>query len=295
MSIKTLVVGAALGLAATFGINAAQAADLYEEPVRGMRYIPSVSNPLFNESPFITTEIRPIYIHHDIPESFVTDGGNVDLIALQARYAITDRLALIATKDGYADVDFDSVLPDTDGFANITAGLKYNLIRDEENMFMLTAGLRYEIPLGSIKTAGIKLQGGGDGFISGFVTAAKQWDKLQVQGSANVNLALDGDHDSSMFVLALHADYELLPNFYPLVEFNMFSVIDKGNRLPFNFEGYDVFNFGNVDAGTVASIAAGARYRFNDNILLGAAFEIPVTDRKDVTDWRLTTDMVLHF
>ena len=98
-----------------------------------------------------------------------------------------------------------------------------------------------------------------------------------------------------MFVLALHADYEILPNFYPLVEFNMFTVIDHGNRLPLNFEGYDVFNFGNANAGTVASIAGGARYRLTDNALLGAAFEIPVTDRKDLTDWRVTADAVLHF
>ena len=40
------------------------------------RYVPPLSNPLFNETPHITTELRPIYFHQVIPDDFVSNGGN---------------------------------------------------------------------------------------------------------------------------------------------------------------------------------------------------------------------------
>ena len=141
----------------------------------------------------------------------------------------------------------------------------------------------------------MQLQEGGDGFINVFLTGAKQYGALQLQGSANLNMAVDSDHDSSLFVLSLHANYELTENFFPLIEFNMFSVIDHGTRTAGNFEGYDVFNFGSTNAGTVASVAGGFRYQLLDNLMLGAAAEVPVTDRQDLTNWRVTADAVLTF
>ena len=53
------------------------------------RYVPPVTNPIFNETPLITTEIRPIYFHQKIPGDFVTGGGNIDVVAAQVRAAIT--------------------------------------------------------------------------------------------------------------------------------------------------------------------------------------------------------------
>jgi hypothetical protein len=212
---------------------------------------------------------------------------------VQARVAITDRLAIIATKDGYADVHFAGVLPDDNGFANIAAGLKYALVLTDDAA--LTVGLRYEAPLGSLKTAGISLQGHGDGFINVFATAVKQFDRLQVQASVNANMALDSDADSSLLVGSLHANYAVTDWFYPLVEFNVFSVIDHGARMNVPFEGFDLVNFGATDGGTVATVAAGARFRIASNVLLGAAYEAPVTSRKDITSWRVYADAVISF
>ncbi len=144
------------------------------------RYVPPLSNPIFNETPYITTEARPIFIHHNVPDSFVTGGGQVNLFALELRVALTERLGFIATKDGYADVQFDSVLPDTDGFLNISFGFKYALISDPKNDRILTVGVEYEAPTGSLSTAGIQLQGSGDGLIDLFVTGAQGFGKLGV-------------------------------------------------------------------------------------------------------------------
>ena len=89
------------------------------------RYVPAISNPLFNETPYITTELRPLYLHNEIPTGFVTHGGHIDAGAVEARIALTDRLGFIAPKDGYAHLHFNKALKDTTGFENIAFGLKY--------------------------------------------------------------------------------------------------------------------------------------------------------------------------
>ena len=78
-------------------------------------------------------------------------------------------------------------------------------------------------------------------------------------------------------------------------EFNGFTVTDEGTRTPVDFEGIDVVNFGATSSGTVATIAAGARYRFNDNVQIGVGYETPITDREDIMDWRVYVDLVLSF
>ena len=90
------------------------------------RYVPPVSNPVVNETPYITTELRLMYLHNDIPGNVPlpgVGGGVVNLWAVQLRVALTERLGFIANKDGWADVNFTQ-LPglDDDGFANIVFG-----------------------------------------------------------------------------------------------------------------------------------------------------------------------------
>jgi hypothetical protein len=300
---KSIIAGSsALLAAATFQVQSAQAGWMDKLDFHGSlgeggfeHYVPPLSNPLFNETPYITTEIRAIQLHNDIPEKFLTQGGNIDIYAAEVRLALTDRLGIIATKDGYVDADFDRVLPDKTGWANISLGLKYAVISRPKEGEILTLGFEYEPPSGSLNVVGIKMQGDGDGFIDIFATGAKTMGKLGLQASMGANLALDADHDSSMFHYSLHADYEILPNFYPLVEMNGFTKIDEGNRTGIMVEGMDLINFGSVDSGTVITFAGGARYKFNNHLQLGAGYEMPITDRKDIMDWRTYVDLVISY
>jgi hypothetical protein len=260
------------------------------------RYVPPLSSPLFNETPYITTEARPIYIHHEIPNDFVTGGGDIDLFALELRVALTERLGIIATKDGYADINFAGVLPDTDGFANISLGLKYAVYSDPQTDAIISVGAEYEPPSGNISTAGIFLQGGGDGFLDLFVTGAKAYGKLGVQAGAGANIAIDSNHDSSFIHWSAHIDYELFENFFPLIEANGTSTYHDGSRLALgSFEGNDLVNFGSTDSGHVVTMGVGARYKFNSHFQLGAGYEFPVTEREDLFDWRTNFDMVISF
>ncbi len=263
-------------------------------PERHTRYVPPLANPLFNETPYITTEIRPIYIHQRVPKDFLTGGGTIKVIAAELRVALTDRLGFIASKDGYADIDWKGVLPDTDGLANISAGLKYAVISDPQGQGILTMGVEYEPPTGNLKTDGIRLQGRGSGFIDVFVTGAKAFDKLGLQGSLGANVALDNEHDSSLFHYSAHVDYELFPNFFPLIELNGWTTIDNGTRTPVKFDGVDLVNLGG-DSGTIITGTIGARYRLTNNIIFGLGYEEALTNRKDILDWRLYADVIIHF
>ena len=275
-----------------------------EEPKKkALRYVPPVAQPIFNEPAQITTEIRPIYIYHEIPNSFPSDGGTVHAIAVQLRAAITERLAFIATKDGWMDIKFDNTLKDEDGFLNIAAGFKYAVLSDPENDTFVTVGLRYEAPTGNLKTAvkgvadsDITLQGNGDGMIDVFVTGTRPiGEKAAIQASLGYDGAIDSDKNSSFLHASIHGDYEIVKNLYGILELSMIATADNGDEIDIgSFEGEDVFNFGNEDSDTIFPFAVGARYRVTDNFILGTAYEFPL-DHKDITQQRVYVDAVLHF
>jgi len=256
------------------------------------RYVPPVSNPLLNETPYITTEVRPVYIYHSFPSVLP---GNTNIFAVQLRVALTERLGFIANKDGYADVNFDAPGLSDDGFANIAFGFKYALFSDPKKETLVTAGLTYEPPTGRLKASTLWLQGNGDGFITPFVSAANTYGKLGVEAMVNTKLALDGDKNASWFHYSLHADYEILPNFFPLVELNGYTPIDEANLTPFPFEGYDVVSIGGNDLSAVASFAVESRYKISNHVIAGISYETPITGKQDLLNWRLTADLVFYY
>lgn len=259
------------------------------------RYVAPLSNPLFNETPYITTEVRPIYLHNKIPSDFLTRGGILNVVAMEVRVAVTDRLGIIASKDGYVDANFKTALPDDSAFVNISLGAKYAVWSDPSTSSIVSIGAEYEPPTGNLKTANIELQGRGGGFIDLFASGARSWDRFGLQGNVGVNLALDGDNDSSMLHYSVHADYEILPGLFPLLELNGFTTIANGDRLAADFEGVDLVNFGSRDSGTVMTVAGGARYVVNRHLQLGAGYEVPITGRKDIIDERYYFDLVLSY
>jgi hypothetical protein len=257
-------------------------------------YVAPVSSPIFNETPYITTEIRPMWIHQEIPGSFATGGGDIDGLAAQIRVAITDRLGFIATKDGWADVDFDGVLQSEDGALNLAFGLKYAVVAQAETNSLVTVGIKYEAPAGDIKSSGIRLQGQGDGLIDLFVAGARTFGPLGLEANVGTQIAMDGDDDMSFAHYSLHVDYEVLERIYPLLEINGFSPIDDGNRTNVGANGLDLVNLGSGNASTVVTFAPGVRVRLHEHADFGFAYEVPMTDDQDLMNWRVTTDFVLH-
>ena len=288
---RTLLVGLLLALPLT----AVWAADLAlggSFEAGHERYAPPLSNPLFNETPWITTEARPIHFRQKIPNGFLSNGGDIVVTAVELRLAVTERFGIIATKDGYADIDFDAALPDESGFANISLGGKYAVVSDPSKGALVTIGAEYEAPIGNLRTAGIDLQGEGDGFLDLFVSGARTVGNWGLQGNAGVNLAIDGDHDTSMLHISGHADYDL-GGVYPLVEINAFIPVRDGDRTPVNFEGVDLVNFGATDPDGVVTGALGVRFTPHRNVVLGLGYERTLSDQEDIFEDRFYVDAVL--
>ncbi|MCA9187125.1 MAG: hypothetical protein R3E01_09535 [Pirellulaceae bacterium] len=62
-------------------------------------------------------------------------------------------------------------------------------------------------------------------------------------------------------------------------------------------EGGDLFNLGTVGvAGNdIVTGAFGMKYKPGNHMELGVAWELPLTERRDVLDNRLTVDMILRY
>jgi len=289
-----------LWLVTAASLVAAPAAFAEEEDVF-RSWISPVSSPTNFEDPRATTEVRPIFMYHMLNGGFVSDGGEAYVAAVQARAALTDRLSIIATKDGYIWLNPDANIPDSNGWANLAFGAKYSVWRDPETHTIATLGLRYEAPTGNDEV----YEGQGDGMLNPFLSAGWGWGDLHLLGYTGARLPISGA-DSAFYDLSLHADYQL-GMFYPLLEWNWVHVLDGGRRLPINQEGFDLLNFGARNAGgqDYITMAAGGRVRPWDHIEwfgghvgsvdFGAAYEFPISHDGGIFGGRLTTDVVIRF
>lgn len=260
-------------------------------------FVSPISNPLFFEDPRTLTEVRTIFANHWIPDSNpVFNGGNAQYLAAQVRVALTERLSIVANKDGYIwlDSNNEAAIPDEDGFADVAAGLKYNLLRDPASQTIVSAGLIYEIDVGTHDV----FQGRGDGEFHLFATAGKAiTPKAHWLTASGFRLPTDTTARSQMWYWSNHVDYEFRDNWYALLECNWFHWMQSGEALPVNFEGGDLINLGATDvAGNdVVTMAVGGKKKFGSYHELGAGYEFPVTNRKDFLQSRLYIDLILRY
>lgn len=279
-----------------FSLCVVNSYDTYAAPLDEL--ISPMTDPVNFEDPRSTTEIRPIYLYHSFDKKFITAGGNVRVYAVQARLALTDRLSLIATKDGIVDFNPRANLSDENGFGNLSAGLKYAYYVNEQAGHIAAVALRYEAPTGEKEV----FQGTGDGFIqpstSATFTLGNNYHLI-----ASTDLRIPNDSKDSFY---WDADIQLDKKIdtgsvalYPLIGLNLMHVADGGKRLPLKAEGADYFNFGssNASGSTVVTGAVGARVRFNENVDWGIGYQVPLTSgaASDVFNWRITTDFIFRF
>lgn len=260
--------------------------------------ISPVSNPVNFEDPRIQSELRPIFLYHELGDDFATAGGDVRVYALQARLALTERLAFIATKDGYIDFNPDQTLEEGEGWANVAAGFKYAFYKDEASATVTTAGLRYEIPIGEHEV----LQGNGDGVVNPFFSGATRLGMVNAMAGAGVRVPINDD-DSMLFDADIHFDVPVgdigIGILYPVFEMNLVQVLSSGNRIPIADEGADVINIGASESSGkgIVTAATGFRLRLSKNIDAGFVYQVPVTRGagSNLFDWRITTDLIWRF
>jgi hypothetical protein len=265
-------------------------------PIEAVSWKEHTISPVVNfvnfEDPVIRTEIRPVYAFHNIPGDFITSGGEAHAAGVQVRYAINDRLAVFLNQGGYIEVK-PGLGDSFGGWADLGFGVKYALIDDEANQFILTPGIGFIVPSGDEEI----FHGRGNGEWNFFLSAAKGFGDLHFTGNAGFRLPNESATQSSVLHYSLQADYYVSRYFIPFVVANGWTVVDPGGNLPLTTEGYDFFNFGSSgsDGVTQVTVGAGFRVRVTESIDLGLAYERAVAEPKGLFDDRFTFDVSIRF
>lgn len=254
-------------------------------------FISPMTNPVYFEDPRNTTEFRAFFLHHKVP--LAAGGGDIQLWSVQIRARLNEDWSLIATKDGFATSDNPLI---DDGWGDVSLGLKRQVYRDPHNQRLASVGFAYDAPVGSTRT----LQGRGDGMFHVFATGGTQ---LGCYGHWVSNfggeIPVDDDASNSFIYWSNHFDYQIRRGWYGLLEFNWYHFTGDGDDSLglTGVSGGDLFNFGSagVDGNDIVTGAFGAKYKPNRKTEIGVAFEVPLTDRRDVTESRLTLDWIMRY
>lgn len=245
-----------------------------------------VTSPYFAEDSFVTSDIRPVFVYHNIPGNFL-GGGSASVTAAQVRLKLTDSLQLVAYKDGWLDVSTRGF--GARGWNDIAAGLKWAFYRNDAAQFHAAVGLGYEFASGDRRV----LQR--DDELRAWLSVNKGFGKLHLGATFNYSWSMGNGGsllgDSDWLSWHLHADYQVNKWFSPLVEVNGYHTT-RGNGVPFS--GADVVNINNNGKDTI-SAAVGAEIRPLKWLALRAAFEFPLTHNVDLYGNRMTFSSVIKF
>jgi len=254
------------------------------------------------EDPRNLTELRPIFVTHQFPGTLgpgnIPAGGSIQLFAMQFRLALTDRLSLIGVKDGYildnSEGDLNGLLDS--GWADITAGLKYNLIRNVETGTLLSGGFTYEIPLGSEQS----LQSQGDGEFHFFATGGQRLanGNAHILTSFGWQLPVNQSAQSTTVHWNNHFDVKLTDTLYLFTENSWWHWTDDAeDGVAYGISGQDLINLGasNVEGNNLVTHNVGMKFKPRRSFEAGVAYEFPLTEFKDIIQDRVTLDMIFRY
>lgn len=257
-------------------------------------FISPTTNPVFFEDPRTLTEVRFLFLHHNLPALpglGINRSNSIQVYAAQVRVALSERWSLIATKDGLIYSQSPIV---QSGFADVSAGLKYNFYRDPVRGRLLSGGVTYEIPLGTERSQ----QGNGDGEFNFFLTGGSRLGRrMHFISAAGLREPIDSDAENRLAYWSSHFDYRIgsLP-LYAFTEGTWYHYISSGTSgaLP---EGLDLLNLGStgVTGNDIVTRAFGLKAKPRQNVELGGAYEFPVTDREGIMLERWTFDMIFRY
>lgn len=251
-------------------------------------FISPISNPVFFEDPRNLTEARFIFLNHQVPAA--AGGGNVQLYALQLRARLTENVSLIATKDGF--VTSSNPLID-DGWADLSAGLKFNLLTDPQAQRLLSTGFTFEMPTGMART----LQRNGDGELNLFLSGGQRNGSNQLLSAAGFRLPMNTTDESQVFYWSNHLSRMVSPRAWILTEFNWYHWLKSGQDGLAGVEGLDLFNLGStgVAGNDIVTQAVGLKFKPHRATEIGVAYEFPLTERRDVIEDRINVNWIWRY
>lgn len=256
-------------------------------------FVMPVSNPVWAIDPRSLTYVRGIFINQMIDsQTPVLGAGDLQVYALQLGIALNERLSFIAVKDGYNTLQTRGVGNST-GWSDLGLGVKYVLIRDVENQFLLSGGLIYETTNGSTRV----FQGNGDGVWTPYLSLGKQIGNGHLIASTGYHLPGDTAEESQSIYYSVHYDHPITNKLSAIAELNGIVYTKSGQALPLSIEGGDWINLGSssVAGNNVVTTAFGANYRLNQCLSVAGVWEFPISNRKDLLDSRTTVTLTLQF
>ena len=264
-------------------------------------FISPMINFVHFEDPRTVTELRPIFVNHWVPNRIgnnVPAGGTIQLMAVQFRVALSERLSLIGVKDGYIWDNTGGALDGLldDGWASVTAGLKYNVLRDTQKGRLASVGATYEIPLGSRKA----LQAVGDGEFHFFATGGQRFlcGKAHWMTAFGWRVPSAGYLQSESLHWSNHFDVKLTDKLYLLSEIAWWHWTDSAEGgAPLGVAGQDLFNLpvSDVTGNDLVTQNVGMKWKPSRKAEYGLAWDFPLTGNKDVIEGRLQAEAIMRF
>jgi hypothetical protein len=254
------------------------------------QFVAPVTSPYYNENSMIGTDVRVWYVHHKVNDEALGPDVSVNDYAAQIRVALTDTLQLVAYKDGFLDFDGG---PDTEGWNDLAAGIKWQFYRNDETHLYAAAGVGYEFRTGESRA----LQN--DSEYRLWASVDKGWGKFHAGATINWRGSTSGDDkdngNSDVFSWHVRADYRASDIWSPVVELNGYHIVSDSNT-GVALNGADVLNLGANGADPTISAGAGVEFRCGDSTALRVAYEVPLTGHdSDLYGTRLTFSLVYTF
>lgn len=250
--------------------------------------------PYFHEDAFVTTDVRTWFIYHELGE--LPGRGNVDVLSLQARLAVTDNFQVLAYKSGYANYSQGSTLGD-EGWNDLGLGVKWALFQDIGSQLFIAVGAGYELGVGDDQvfqdTDEYRL----------WASVNKGFGKLHLGATANYIIAGDGKLDgltgnADLLTLHFHSDYYVTSWFSPVFELNGYFVQEANSTIStLDFSGVDLMSVNGGEGNDTITYALGFELRpFDESLGLRAAYESQLNNFEDsLFGYRWTFSAVYEF
>jgi hypothetical protein len=164
------------------------------------------------------------------------------------------------------------------GWLNLGGFIQYTLIEDVPDQFLLTGGLRLEVPCGSTEI----FQGHGPVHMAPYLTMGKGFGNVHVLATTGYYFPVGPGNDNlQVFNVDLHIDRRTFGWLYPLVEFN-WDYATKGININLPARS-GFFDLGNFEAsGNILTMAVGANaVLVPEKLEVGAVYLTSLATQRD--------------
>lgn len=318
---------AALVLASACGSTAsAQHANfvLFGEPTQGVkgmdpsnRFVQPVTSIYFNESSFVTSDIRVSAMFHDFPDEVAAD--NAQIYDVQIRLALTSQFQLMVYKLGYTSFDGSGTrlsqsaadgttetFSPPNGANDLGVGLKWNFLQDWGNNLHAAVGVGYEFGIGDsyfqnddeVRVWLSVDKGMGAWHVGGtFNYRYGNDDRNVIFGGLNqigqpVGIFDNASGDAQIISFHLRTDYHVNKWVSLFAEFNAYIPVSTNAGQ----DGTGLGDLGNRNTSEKTyTIGVGAEVRPIENLGIRGAYEFSVGSDDDLFGNRVTVSAVYSF